>query len=147
MRMSLLRWRGWLAGLWAGVVGCVGLVAAPSLFAVLERQQAGLVAARLFRIDAYLGLALAVVLILLERQVAARQAEQGRGSPMSTELVLVFGVLFCVVAGYFALQPMMEQARAGQGPWSFGTLHAVSSVFFLLKGLLLLALSWRCAPR
>jgi hypothetical protein len=38
---------------------------------------------------------------------------------------------------------MMEAARAGQGAWSFGALHAVSSGFFALKGLLVLALAWR----
>ena len=38
---------------------------------------------------------------------------------------------------------MMEAARAGQGPVSFGTLHAVSGGLFVLKGLLVLALAWR----
>jgi hypothetical protein len=38
---------------------------------------------------------------------------------------------------------MMEAARAGQGALSFGMLHAISAGFFLLKGLLVLALAWR----
>ena len=60
---------------------------------------------------------------------------------------MLFGALFCTVAGYFALQPMMAAARAGQGAWSFGALHAVSAVFFGLKTLLVLALAWRLAAR
>ncbi|MCW7540782.1 DUF4149 domain-containing protein [Aquabacterium sp. A7-Y] len=145
--MSLMRLRGWLTGLWAGSVVSVGAIAAPALFAVLERAQAGAVAGRLFTVDAYLGLALAVVLLLLERRLAAHRADTAQGSRMSTELVLVLAVLFCIVAGYFAVQPMMEQARAGQGRWSFGVLHGLSSAFFALKGLLLLVLAWRSAPR
>jgi hypothetical protein len=55
----------------------------------------------------------------------------------------LLGVLFCTVAGYFAIQPMMAAARAGQGSLSFGALHGISSAFFVLKGLLVLALAWR----
>ena len=36
-------------------------------------------------------------------------------------------------------------ARAGQGPLSFGQLHAVSAAFFVVKGLLVLLLAWRSA--
>ena len=38
---------------------------------------------------------------------------------------------------------MMAAAKAGQGALSFGALHGISAVFFLLKGLLILALAWR----
>ena len=146
--MWLHRLRGWLCGLWTGLVLCVAGVAAPSLFAVLERAQAGVAAARLFRIEATLSLIVAVVLLIIERQVAhARPEGVPATSRVSTELLLLLGVLFCTVAGYFALQPLMEQARAGQGSWSFATLHGVSSVFFAAKGVLLLTLSWRCTAR
>jgi len=50
-----------------------------------------------------------------------------------------------VIPPYFALQPMMPAARAGQGPLSFGQLHALSSAFYAVKVLLLLALAWRVA--
>jgi hypothetical protein len=53
--------------------------------------------------------------------------------------------VFCTVAGYFALQPMMAAARAGEGPLSFGQLHAVSAAFYAVKLLLVLALAWRAA--
>jgi|HigsolmetaAR205D_1030408.scaffolds.fasta_scaffold04139_1 hypothetical protein len=147
--MTLLRLRGWLAGLWAGAVLCIGALAAPSLFAVLERAQAGLAAGRMFKLEAALSLALAVVLLLVERRVAARRVESGAArSLVSAELLLVLGVLFCTVAGYYALIPLMEEARAGTGRWTFMQLHGVSSAFFGVKALLLAALAWRCAaPR
>ncbi|WP_395137497.1 DUF4149 domain-containing protein [Schlegelella aquatica] len=144
----LWRLRGWLSGLAAGILLALGAVAAPSLFALLERAQAGLVAGRLFQIEAHVSLGLAVLLVLIERRLAAARAAEGRGSRFSLELGLMLGVVFCTVAGYFALQPMMAQARAGQGPYSFGQLHAVSSAFFGLKGLLWMVLAWRCTrPR
>jgi hypothetical protein len=64
---------------------------------------------------------------------------------LSYELLLLLGTVFCTVAGYHAVQPLMEAARAGQGRWSFGALHAISSAFFALKGLLVVALAWRYA--
>lgn len=132
-----------LAALWAGVLLAIGAVAAPASFAVLPSGDAGKVAGRIFSIEAHAGLAIAVLLFVIERRRARDAAEAGRGSVMSANLVILLGALFCTVAGYFALQPMMAAARAGQGSWSFGALHAVSSVFFVLKGLLVLALAWR----
>jgi hypothetical protein len=136
-----------LAALWAGVLACIGLIATPAAFAVLPRADAGRVAGRILAVEAYLSLALALLLLFIERRRSRDAAEAGTGSALSAELLLVLGTLFCTVAGYFAVQPMMEAARAGQGAWSFGALHAVSSSFFALKGLLVLALAWRLGPR
>ena len=134
-----------LAALWLGLVVTLAAVAAPTAFALLERTLAGRVAGQMFRIEATVGLGLAMLLFLIERWVATQRAAAGRGSVLSAEIVLVLGALFCTVLGYFALQPLMEAARAGQGAYSFGMLHGVSSALFALKGLLLLALLWRSA--
>ncbi|WP_119353678.1 DUF4149 domain-containing protein [Azohydromonas sediminis] len=141
------RARALLAGLWAGVLLAVAGIATPAPFATLATADAGRVVARVLASEAYLSLAAAVVLFLLER----RRARDGAPA-MTAELMLVLGALLCTVAGYFALQPMMAAARAGQGPWPFGTLHAVSTAFFGVKALLVLVLAWRCtaagiAPR
>lgn len=141
----LQRFRIVLAALWLGLVTTLALVAAPTAFAVLERQVAGLVAGQMFRIEAHVALGLAAALFVIERRIAARRAAAGQGSVLSAELVLVLGALFCTVLGYFALQPMMAAAKAGQGGWSFGQLHGISSALFALKGLMLLALLWRMA--
>ena len=111
MTVVAVRFAGVIAGLWAGILLCIGAIAAPSAFATLASADAGRAVARMFMHEA--------------------------------NLVLLLGTLFCTVAGYFALQPMLAAARAGQGTVSFMALHAVSSGLFALKGLLVLALAWR----
>ena len=133
----------WLSGAWAGLIAGIGFVAAPTLFATLPRGDAGRVAARLFAIDAYLGLALGgMVLALALRE--ARDRSDG-GSRFSVEMVLALGAIFCVVAGHFALQPMIDAARAGTSGVSFAVLHGVASAFFLVKFGAVAALAWRLA--
>ena len=134
-----------LPGLWAGVLLCIAAIAAPAVFAQLERADAGRVVGRIFVQEAWLSLALGALRLVIERARAQRAAEAGTGSILSTEMLLVLGAVFCTVAGYFALQPMMPAARAGQGPLSFGQLHALSGAFYAVKVLLLLALAWRVA--
>ena len=131
------------AAIWAGVLVSIAAIAAPSAFAVLASAQAGQVVARMLTIEAYFSLGMACVLFAIARTFSQRAAAAGTGSVFSTELVMVFGTLFCTVAGHFAVQPMMAAARLGQGPWSFGALHAVSGGLFAVKGLLVLALAWR----
>ena len=87
------------------------------------------------------------MLLVLVRAKARSDAAAGGGSLFSTDLMIVLGTLFCTVAGYFALQPMMEAARAGQGSVSFGALHAVSAGFYGLKAVLAAALAWRGTAR
>ena len=86
-------------------------------------------------------------MFLIVRRQARLAAIARTGSVLSTEVLLVLGALFCTVAGYFALQPMLEAARSGQGAFSFGTLHGVSVGFFGIKALLVLVLGWRLAGR
>lgn len=137
------RARTLLAGLWLGLLLTVALIATPAPFAVLATADAGRVVARVLASEAFASVVLAVLLFLVERRLA-REAR----SAMTAELLLVLGALFCTVLGYFALQPMMAAARAGQGPWSFGALHAASMACFGVKTLLVLGLAWRsAAPR
>jgi Domain of unknown function (DUF4149) len=114
---------------------------------MLERTDAGRVVGRIFVVEAWTSLVLAMLLLAIERGRARNRAESSEGSVLSTEMLLVLGTVFCTVAGYFAIQPLMPAARAGQGAFSFGQLHAISSVFFGLKILLLAVLAWRaCEP-
>lgn len=134
-----------LPAVWAGLSLALGFVAAPTLFAVLDRSAAGSVASRLFAAEATISLVLCVVLALLERARAARRAQTGGGSRVSAELMLVLGALFCTIFGHYAVQPMMEAARAGQGALSFGALHGISSGFYAVKLLLVATLAWRAS--
>lgn len=140
--MQLLRLRSIISSVWLGLVLCVAAMAAPAAFAMLGRADAGHFVGRLFALEAGTSLVLAMILILIERRLT-----RDGGKAMTTELLLAAGALFCTVAGYYALLPQMEAARAGQAGLSFGALHAMSSGFFALKGLLLLALAWRASAR
>lgn len=132
-----------LAALWGGLLLCVAFVATPSAFAVLDRVQAGAYVARVFALEAPISLALGLLLMLLERRLA-RDAVEGGGASnqFSARLLLPVVALFCTVAGYYGLQPLMADARAGLGVASFGALHGASLAFFGVKGLSVLALAW-----
>jgi len=133
----------WLPGVWLGMLLCLALIAAPSGFALLPAADAGKLVARLLVQEAYLSLAAGMVLLVHERLLARRSAQSGDSSQFSTGMLFALGAVFCTVLGYFVLQPMMVQARAGQGGWSFIQLHAASAVFFGLKLLLVALMSWR----
>ena len=137
------RMRRLLPGFWAGVLLCIAAIAAPAAFALLERPLAGQVVGWFFQREAWLSVVVAVLLLAIERPRARLAAAAGTGSILSTEMLLRLGTVFCTVAGYFALQPLVPAARAGQGPLSFGQLHAISVGFFATKLLLILALAWR----
>ncbi len=145
MPALLERARRLLPGLWAGWLLCVALLATPAVFAQLSGAEAGRLVGRMLAQEAYTSLALGVVMVALERVAARRAALAGTGPQFSVGMVLALGALFCTVAGYFAIQPLMPAAKAGQGAFSFGQLHAASAAFYVIKGLLVLALAWRAA--
>jgi hypothetical protein len=134
-----------LPGLWAGLLLTLAVVATPSAFALFAQADAGRFAARVLAIEAHTSLALAVAVLGLERMAARRRVAQSRGSQFSLGMVLAGVALFCTVAGYFGLQPMMAAARAGQGSFSFGQLHGASAALYGLKTLAVLVLAWRAA--
>ena len=139
------RLRRLIPGLWVGLLLCIAGIAAPAAFAMLERADAGRVVGRVFVVEAWASLMLAMLLLAIERGRARERASASEGSVLSAEMLLVLGTVFCTVAGYFAIQPLMAAAQVGQGVFSFGQLHAISSVFFGLKIVLLLMLAWRAA--
>lgn len=126
-----------LPALWAGLLLAIAVVAAPAAFAALPSADAGRVVGRMFIQEAWASLALAAVLLLLLR---------ARGGSVRAGLTpLLWGTVACTVLGYFAVQPLMAAARAGQGALSFGQLHLISTVFYGVKTLLVLGLAWRTA--
>lgn len=137
------RLRRLLPAVWLGLVLCVAFIAAPAPFALLPAADAGRVNGRVFLHEAWVGIGLALLLWLVERARALRAVRAGHGSMLSTEMVLLVGVLLCTFGGYFAIQPLLPAARAGQTALSFGQLHALSVLLFGLKGVLIAALAWR----
>ena len=137
-----------LAGVWAGLLLGIGLVGAPAGFAVTTAEIAGRSAGRMFSVEAYVSVAAAVSLLTLVRRSTNRDPSQAPVSVINTNVLIVLGTLVCTIAGYFVIQPLMAAARSGQGgSLSFGALHGLSAGFFALKGLLVLTLAWRLAPR
>jgi Domain of unknown function (DUF4149) len=143
--MWLTRWRLLLPALWAGGLLCVALLATPAPFAMLAPADAGRVVGRMLAQEAYSSLALGIVMLVLERVAARRASAAGAGPQFTVGMALALGALFCTVAGYFAVQPMMAAARAGQGPLGFMQLHAISAAFYVVKTGLVLALAWRAS--
>ena len=133
----------WIAAAWAGLMLGIGAVAAPVLFQLLPRADAGRVAARLFSLEATIGLCAGAVLVLVGLQLGRDRAERTQGSRFGLELILALGAVACIVAGHYALLPMIGAARAGQGALSFGALHAIASAFFALRLALVAVLAWR----
>jgi hypothetical protein len=125
-----------LPALWAGMLLCIAALAAPAAFGSLAVADAGRVVAHIFVREAWLSLVLAALLLVLERLHGA----SGRVS-----VLLLWGTIACTLLGYFAIQPLMPAARAGQGVLSFGQLHLVSTLFYGLKAALVLALAWRAS--
>ena len=140
------RLRRLLPAVWLGLLACVAFIAAPAPFAVLAAADAGRVNGRIFVQEAWLSVALALLLWLLERTRARRAVAAGQpGSVFSTEMVLLLATLMCTFGGYFAVQPLLAAARAGQSLLSFGQLHAVSLALFGVKLLLVAVLAWRAS--
>lgn len=135
-----------VATLWAGSLWTVGYLVAPTLFASLpDRVLAGTIAGQLFRIEAWLSLGCAVMLLVLVRTVSGPE----NGRTRRQLLWLIAGMLGCVLVGYFGLQPFMSALRDAAGSsgvmnseskMQFGILHGISSTFYLVQSVLALVL-------
>lgn len=134
--------RRWVPGLWLGLLLAVAAMAAPAAFAALARDVAGLFVRELFAREAATSLVLGVLLLMLERRVAAVRGP----SQFSVNMMLLAGAMLCTVVGWYGLQPLMEAARLGQGgALSFGALHGISFALYGVKLALVAALSLRAS--
>ncbi len=133
-----------LAAAWLGGMLAIGGLAAPALFSLLARADAGNVAARLFTMEANSGLAFGAVLAMLTVRLADRRHEAGQGSRFSAELMLVLAAIATLIVGHFVVQPMMATVRAGgTAALSFGALHGVSTGLYAVRVILVAILAWR----
>ncbi|MDY6947319.1 MAG: DUF4149 domain-containing protein [Pseudomonadota bacterium] len=126
-----------LVTLWAGSLWTVCGIVAPQLFATLpERKLAGQMAARLFHIETWLGVVIAIALIAL---LLARKA-------FATSKAILWLILLTAgapLASELILGPMMAAARAANDMARFGMLHGVSAVLFFTACASALALVWK----
>ena len=133
---------GWLARLltlavcgWTGAVLAIAFLAAPAAFAVLPSADAGLVAARLFKFEAYGSIFVGALAWILMRGAAPT-----KDWPLWIAVLLA---LIATIIGYFGLAEQLQQLKAQFGASSpqYGRLHGVSMVLYALKGCAWLALS------
>ena len=140
--------RRFVPGVWLGVLAAIAGVAMPSAFAALGRAAAGQLARVVFEREAMLSLAFGVLVLIAERRAGVDAHEATGASQFTSGMMLALGAIFCTVAGFYGLQPLMEAARAGRPTaLSFGQLHVVSLAFFAAKGLMVLALAWKALRR
>jgi hypothetical protein len=133
-----------LPGLWFGLLLAIALIATPAASHSLDKASFGAVARAIFAREAPASLILGVVILVIERRDALSRHLATGVSQFSFEMVLAIVALFCTVAGYYGLEPMMAQARAGAATSpTFMQLHAISLAFFGVKGLAVLALAWK----
>ncbi|WLE58751.1 DUF4149 domain-containing protein [Burkholderia plantarii] len=147
MRSSLRLFR-FLATVWVGSLLTIGYAVAPVLFTALDRAAAGEVAARLFRIEGWIGVVCGVLML-----VAANARVRDGDAAYRRFRLIVAVMLACVIVGYFAIEPFMNALRVaaqeagtdvGHSAYAgrFGMLHGVSSLFYLIESLFGLWLVW-----
>jgi hypothetical protein len=117
--------------LWAGSLWSLAAWVAPTLFyAQGDRHLAGVLAARLFSIEAYLGVAAAAMALVLA----------GR-----TRMGGVYAAAALLAVNEWVLKRFMESARVhgAAAGLSFGAWHGVSAVLYIVACLGLLLVVWK----
>ena len=143
-----------VAALWVGGFVTVGYLVTPILFSTLgDRQVAGIVAGNIFRLEAYLSIALSLVLMLAANFLIAK----GENAYRLIRWYLL-AMLACAIGAGLILIPWMSSLRdlanadsisvmASSSAVLFSRLHSVSSSLFVIQGLLGIALLWRLTKK
>jgi hypothetical protein len=116
--------------LWAGSLWAVALWVAPTLFySQGDRHLAGILAGRLFAIETYVGVGVAVLALLL---------------PGRTRFVWGYLAAALLAINEWALRRVMNAAHAhgGVAGLTFGAWHGISAVLYVLACLAVLRLIW-----
>lgn len=120
-----------LSVLWAGSLWSLALWVAPTLFyAQSDRHLAGLLAARLFAVETYLGVAVAALGLALP----------GRG-----RLRPIYIAVALLAVNEWIVKRLMERAQAEGAALglSFGAWHGVSAVGYVIGCVLVLWVMWK----
>lgn len=111
-----------LLALWAGSLVSVCVLVAPTLFALLERADAGRVAARLFFAETVIGVVASIAIFA---------AHKASGFPLPRgPMIAMFVAALAPLSSELILGPMMQAARNAGDMARFGALHGVSAVLF-----------------
>ncbi|MDO4434181.1 MAG: DUF4149 domain-containing protein [Alysiella sp.] len=125
------------AGLWLGLHIGFGYIAAPILFARLDKITAGNIAGSLFHYVNGLGL----VVWLAAYFICRNDSRRNRYAPQKTHRLVAF-LLFLTAFNEFLMTPVIEALKTGQNNWlhswiggSFGMWHDISSLIYMLASL------------
>jgi hypothetical protein len=115
--------------LWAGSLWSLLWVASTLFNLQSDRHVAGLIAARLFSIEAYLGLLVAAMALLL---------------PLRRKFALGFAAAVLLALNEWVLKPIMTLAHENgmAANLSFGAWHGISAVIYLLACCAVALLVW-----
>ena len=139
-----------ISGLWTGGFIAIGFLVVPILFMTLgDRQIAGVVAANLFKLTAYISIGVCGFLMVMANHLVKLGSRPYR----SVRWILLM-MLMCAVAAAFIIIPWMntlrDQAlqlgisvRDTNNANLFGRLHSISSVVFVIQSVLGIALTWQ----
>lgn len=123
-----------LAAFWWGSLGAVGFLVVPLLFAHLATPAlAGVMAARLFTAQTWVGVVCATLLLLVSRSNQAPGYNRLAGTAV---IFVVFGLLLALL-GEFAIAPRIVSARASVGSGELKLWHSLGSAMYLVQ--------WVCA--
>jgi hypothetical protein len=117
--------------LWAGSLWSLAMWVAPTVFyAQSDRHVAGVLATRLFSIETYVGLGVAVLALVL---------------PGRTQFVWGYLAAALLVINEWAVKRAMTlaHARGAVAGLTFGAWHGVSAVLYVLACLMVLLLIWK----
>jgi hypothetical protein len=139
-----------IAGVWVGSLFTVGYLVVPTIFTTLQdRQVAGMIAAAIFQMEAYLSVAVCLGLLIFANLLIKRKVDHYRNIRWIILVLLLCSLLTC-----FGLIPYMNALRqealllgipvmASLSASLFGRLHGISSGLFLIQSLLGLWMVWR----
>jgi hypothetical protein len=117
--------------LWAGSLWSLAAWVAPTLFHLeADRHMAGVLAARLFSVETYLGIAVAAWALLL---------------PARARMGGVYVAAALLAVSEFVLKRFMESARleGAAGGLTFGAWHGVSAILYVAACLGVLVVIWK----
>jgi hypothetical protein len=139
-----------ISGIWVGSLFTVGYLVVPTIFTALQdRQVAGMIAAAIFQVEAYISVLVCLGLLALSNLLVRRKVEHYRSIRWITLALLLCSLITC-----FGLIPYMDALRqealllgvpvmASPSASLFGRLHGISSGLFLVQSLLGLWMVWR----
>ncbi len=117
--------------LWAGSLWSLAAWVALTIFHALgDAHRAGMIAARLFSIEFYLGLAVALWALL---------------TPARAKLKGIYGAVLLLAVNEFLLKRFLERslAHGSAAGLGFGAWHGVSAVVYVLACLAVLTVAWK----